>query len=218
MKNFGGIFPKWAKIALFVLSGIAIVLLSVAFALQKWADSQVESANLTLTKFDKSKSAELSFDLSGESKSESNAKSQIYAYEARVHFERLDFLLRSRSISRIDLQSVDWANGIDSTAIKSVEAQKRRLFFTTTQKLDLDSGANLGTMSFKMDFSPLPSAIAWYYLWIAFAVIFVCMALFFSKANALNGGGGNGIAANRKTRYLLHNLHFLAHSTYSFLR
>lgn len=202
MKNFGDIFPKWAKIALFVLSSIVIVLLSVAFALQKWADSQVESANLTLTKFDKSKSAELE---------------NAYAYEARVHFERLDFLLRSRSISRIDLQSVDWASGIDSTAIKSVEAQKRRLFFTTTQNLALDSGANLGTMSFKMDFAPLPSAIAWYYLWIAFTVIFVCMALFFSKTNALNGGG-DGIAANRKMRYLLHNLHFLAHSTYSFSR
>ena len=119
MKNFGGIFPKWAKIALFVLSGIAIVLLSVAFALQKWADSQVESANLTLTKFDKSKSAELNLDLSSESKSKSNAKSQIYAYEARVHFSRLDFLLRSRTISHIDIKDIAWVSGIDSTAIQS---------------------------------------------------------------------------------------------------
>ena len=218
MKNFSDIFPKWAKIALFVLSSIAIVFLSVAFALQKWADSQVESANLTLTKFDKSKSAELNLDLSGESKSESNAKSQIYAYEARVHFSRLDFLLRSRTISHIDIKDIAWASGIDLTAIKSIESHNRRLSFTTTQNLALDSGANLGTMSFKMDFSPLSTAIAWYYLWIALAVIFVCMALFFSKANALNGGGGNGIAANRKTRYLLHNLHFLARSTCSFLR
>ena len=174
MKNFSDIFPKWAKIALFVLSGIAIVLLSVAFALQKWADSQVESANLTLTKFDKSKSAELE---------------NAYAYEARVHFSRLDFLLRSRTISHIDIKDIAWVSGIDLTAIKSVETQKRRLFFTTTQELALDSGANLGTMSFKMDFSPLSTAIAWYYLWIAFAVIFVCMALFFSKTNTLNGGG-----------------------------
>ena len=119
MKNFSDIFPKWAKIALFVLSGIAIVLLSVAFALQKWADSQVESANLAFSKIDKNKSTELSFDLSGESKSESNAKSQIYAYEARVHFERLDFLLRSRTISHIDIKDIAWANGIDSTAIQS---------------------------------------------------------------------------------------------------
>ena len=44
--NFSDIFPKWAKIALFILSSIAIVLLVGAFALQKWADSQVESANL----------------------------------------------------------------------------------------------------------------------------------------------------------------------------
>ena len=106
MKNFGGIFPKWMKIALFVLSGIAIALLSVAFALQKWADSQVESANLVLTKFDKSKS-------------KSSGASQIYAYEARVHFSRLDFLLRSRTISHIDIKDIAWANGIDSTAIQS---------------------------------------------------------------------------------------------------
>ena len=179
MKNFSDIFPKWAKIALFVLSSIAIALLSVAFALQKWADSQVESANLTLTKFDKSKSTELSFDLSGESKSESNAKSQIYAYEARVHFSRLDFLLRSRTISHIDIKDIAWANGIDSTAIKSVEAQKRRLFFTTTQKLALDSGANLGTMSFKMDFAPLPKGIIKYYL---IAMIVFALTLFLCKS------------------------------------
>lgn len=48
MKNFSDIFPKWAKIALFVLSGIAIVLLSVAFALQKWADSHKSSVSKIL--------------------------------------------------------------------------------------------------------------------------------------------------------------------------
>ena len=180
MKNFSDIFPKWARISLIVLSSIAIVLLSVAFALQKWADSQVESANLAFSKIDKNKSAELNFDLEGKSKSESNAKSQIYAYEARVHFERLDFLLRSRSISRIDLQSVDWASSIDSTAIKSVEAQKRHLFFTTTQNLALDSGANLGTMSFKMDFAPLPKGIIKYYLiaMIVFTLMLFCCKIF----------------------------------------
>ena len=151
----------------------------------KWADSQVEGANLAFNKIDKNKSAELS------------GESQIYAYEARVRFSRLDFLLRSKSISHIDLQSVSWANGIDSNAIKSIETHNRRLNFTTTQKLALDSGANLGTMSFKMDFTALPTAIAWYYLWIAFAVIFVCVAMWFynsatlSKigANASRGGG-----------------------------
>ena len=163
MKNFGGIFPKWAKIALFALSAIAVVLLVSAFALQKWADSQVERANLTLSKIDKAKSAELS----GESKSKSSGESQIYAYEARVHFERLDFLLRSRSISNIDLQSVAWANGVDLGAIQSIETHNRRLNFTTTQNLAIDSfdlGTNLGTMSFKMDFSPLPKGIAKYYV------------------------------------------------------
>ena len=156
--------PKWAKIVLFVLSGIAIVLLSVAFALQKWADSQVESANLTFSKIDKNKSAELE---------------NAYAYEARVHFERLDFLLRSRTISHIDIKDIAWANGIDLTAIKSIESHNRRLSFNTTQKLDLDSGANLGTMSFKMDFAPLPKGIIKYYL---IAMIVFALTLFLCKS------------------------------------
>ena len=45
--NFSDIFPKWAKIALFVLSSIAIALLSVAFALQKWADSHEAIQKIT---------------------------------------------------------------------------------------------------------------------------------------------------------------------------
>ena len=157
--------PKWAKISLMTLSAVAIVLLVGAFALQKWADSQVESANLVLTKIDKNKSAELS----GESNilGESRGESQIYAYEARVYFKRLDFLLRSRTISNIDLQSIAWVNGIDSSAIQSIETHNRRLNFTTTQNLaldSLDSGVNLGVMSFKMDFSPFVSTIAKYAL------------------------------------------------------
>ncbi|MGX2970792.1 glucosyltransferase domain-containing protein [Helicobacter sp. T3_23-1059] len=174
--------PKWAKISLVVFSALVIMLLAGAFALQKWAGSQVESASLVFSKVDKNKSAELEskIESSAESKSESNAKSQIYtqiyAYEARVHFTRLDFLLRSGSISRIDLQSIVWANGIDSSAIKSVETHNRRLNFTTTQNLALNSGANLGTMSFKMDFSPLPKGIAKYYVLI---MIFASVVLFF---------------------------------------
>lgn len=165
MKNISEIFrlPKWAKVCLVALSGVAIALLVSVFALQKWADNQVESAQLSLSKIDKAKSAELE---------------NGYAYEARVHFARLDFLLRSRTISRIDLVNVAWDSSIDLSAIRSVESQKRRLFFTTTQNLALDSGANLGTMSYKMDFSPLPTAIIKYY--ITLMVLFVLTLCFYN--------------------------------------
>ena len=181
MKNLSEIFrlPKWAKISLVILSVVAVMLLVATFALQSWAENQLESANLSFSKMDKNKSAELE---SG------------YAYEARVNFERLDFLLRSRTISHIDLEKVSWASGIDSNAIQSVEAHKRRLFFTTTQQLNLDSGANLGVMSYKMDFTPLPLAIIWYYIWVVFAVIFASLTLSFSKVYAQSSdisGGGN---------------------------
>lgn len=181
MKDLSRIFamPKWAKVCLVALSGVAIVLLVAVYGLQKWADNKIESAQITFSKIDKAKSANLE---------------NGYVYEAKVHFKRLEFLLRSSTISRIDLEKVAWESGIDLNAIRSVESQKRRLFFTTTQNLALDSGANLGTMSYKMDFSPLYVAIVWYYLWIVFAILFVSM-LSFGKDSAqsgafLRGGGG----------------------------
>ena len=159
MTNLSEIFrlPKWAKISLVALSVVAVMLLVVAFALQSWAENQLESANLSFSKMDKNKSAELE---SG------------YAYEARVHFPRLDFLLRSRTISHIDLEKVSWASGIDSSAIQSVEVHNRRLNFTTMQQLNLDSGANLGIMSFKMDFAPFSKVIIKYSL----ALIFIFLS------------------------------------------
>ena len=159
MTNLSEFFrlPKWAKISLAILSVVAVMLLVAAFILQSWAENQLESANLSLSKMDKNKSAELE---SG------------YAYEARVHFERLDFLLRSRTISHIDLEKVSWASDIDSSAIQSVEAHNRRLNFTTTQQLNLDSGANLGVMSYKMDFAPFSKVIIKYSL----ALIFIFLS------------------------------------------
>ncbi len=190
MKNLCEIFrlPKWAKISLVALSGIAIALLVSVFALQKWADNQLESANLTFSKIDKAKSADLA-----ESASLGADSPKLYAYEARVHFPRLEFLLRSKSISKINIENIAWS-GIDSSAITSYESHNnRRVKFTTTQNLNLDSGANLGIMSYKMDFSPLPTAIIWYYLWIVFAVLFASLMLSFGKASAqgsaLLGGG-----------------------------
>ncbi|MGX3043999.1 hypothetical protein [Helicobacter sp. T3_23-1056] len=213
--------PKWAKISLVVFSVVATLLLAGSFALQKWADSQVESANLVLSKIDKTKSAELSEKSSAESISKSSLESisgksseesQIYAYEARVHFARLGFLLRSKTISRIDLQSVAWANGIDSNAIKSIETHNRRLNFTTTQNLALDSfdlGANLGAMSYKMDFSPFSKSIVKYYVLIMILVAltpFLGNPLSFSKIPRIKLCGG-GIYPISPSYYLLHSIY-----------
>lgn len=188
MKDLSRIFamPKWAKVCLVALSGVAIVLLVAVYGLQKWADNKIESAQITFSKIDKAKSANLE---------------NGYVYEAKVHFKRLEFLLRSSTISRIDLEKVAWESGIDLNAIRSVESQKRRLFFTTTQNLALDSGANLGIMSYKMDFSPLPTAIILYYLWIVFDVLFASLMLSFGKAQsgALLGGGGKRTFASNPT-------------------
>ena len=165
MKNLCEIFrlPKWAKISLVALSVVAFALLVATFALQSWADNKLESANLTFSKVDKAKSADLE---------------NGYAYEVRVHFPRLDFLLRSRTISHIDLEKIAWIGSIDSSAIQSVETHNRRLNFTTTQQLNLDSGANLGTMSYKMDFSPFSKAIIKYY--VALMILFTLALIFYN--------------------------------------
>ena len=162
MSNLREIFrlPKWAKISLVALSVVAIALLVVVFALRSWADSRIESANLTFSRIDKAKSVDLDNE---------------YAYEARVHFQRLDFLLRSRTISHIDLEKIAWASSIDSSAIQSIETHNRRLNFTTTQQLNLDSGASLGIMNYKMDFTPFSKAIIKYYITLmALFVLAIC--------------------------------------------
>lgn len=161
MKKLNEIFrlPKWAKISLVALSVVAIALLVAVFALQSWADNQIKSAQLTFSKLDKAKSLD-----------------NEYAYEARVHFSHLEFLLRSKSISKINIEKIAWS-GIDLSAIQSVESiNNRYLSFITTQQLNLDSGANLGIMSYKMDFTPLSKAIIKYY--ITLMALFV-LAIFF---------------------------------------
>lgn len=167
MKKLNEIFrlPKWAKISLVALSAVAIALLVAVFALQSWAYNQVESANLSFSKIDKAKSADLE---SG------------YAYEARVNFSRLEFLLRSKSISKINIEKIAWS-GIDLSMIQSVESiNNRYLSFTTTQRLNLDSGASLGIMNYKMDFTPFSKAITKYY--ITLMVVFV-LAIFCYNAS-----------------------------------
>lgn len=172
MRNLCGIFrlPKWAKISLVALSGVAIALLVAVFALQSWADNQVESANLTFSKVDKAKSADLDNE---------------YAYEARVHFQRLEFLLRSKSISKINIEKIVWS-GIDLSAIRSIETHNRRLSFITTQQLNLDLGANLGIMSYKMDFAPFSKAIVKYSLALIF--IFLGAMLLYRFINLYESG------------------------------
>lgn len=172
MSNLREIFrlPKWAKISLVALSVVAIALLVAVFALQSWADSQIESANLSFSKVGKAKSV----DLEGG-----------YVYEAKVHFTRLEFLLRSKSISKINIDKIAWS-GIDLSMIQSVESiSNRYLSFITTQQLNLDSGANLGIMSYKIDFAPFGKAIIKYYITLMalFALTIFCHNILNHKIN-----------------------------------
>ena len=201
--------PKWAKIFLSVLSAVAVAALIGTFALMSWADDKVEKANLSFNGIDRGNTS---------------AKADENAYKARVHFERLDFLLRSKVIAYIDITNISWDSAIKADAIKNLQSQNRHLKFTTLQNLQALNIDNLGTMSYKMDFSPLVKTILIYYLAIVFLTSILYVIIFFyakQQSSSTTGGGG----ANFAETTLPHKFHFLpafisfySHSTLSFQR
>ena len=147
---------KAFKIFLSVLSIVAVAGLIGTFALMSWADDKVERANLSFN---------------GVDRGNTSTKADENAYKARVHFERLDFLLRSKVIAFIDITNISWDSAIKADAINNIKSQNRHLKFTTTQNLQALNTENLGQMSYKMDFSPLVKTIVKYY----FVITFLCL-------------------------------------------
>ena len=170
---------KAFKIFLSILSIVAVAGLIGTFALMSWADDKVERANLSFNGIDRGNT---------------NAKADENAYKARVHFERLDFLLRSKVIAYIDITNISWDSAIKADAINNIKSQNRHLKFTTTQNLQALNLQNLGQMSYKMDFSPLVKTILIYYLAIVFLTSILYMIIFFcAKQKLPNSKGGGGV-------------------------
>ena len=96
---------------------------------------------------------------------------------ARIHFGKWDFLLRSSSISKVELVSVEWDKRLDSSKIKVTSNAKRYLHFETTRFLDLDKGTNLGQISFKMNLTPLLKNLFKYYFIILGAILGIYLLL-----------------------------------------
>ncbi len=184
--------PKWAKIFLGVLSVVAVAGLLGTFALQSWADDKVETANLTFTSANLNKNKKpklygnpfitpdgkkvinLTYKDSDIDKQE-NLKDN-FTCNARVHFPRFDFLLRSKVIAYIDIVSISWDNTIKVNEISELKSQNRHLNFSTSQNLQDLNIKNLGTIQYKMDFSPLLKTIVKHYL-----ILVILVFLFFSK-------------------------------------
>ena len=143
------IHPKPIKIAVIALTSILALGLCITFALMLYTKDNVQTAPITLDSLD----------------------------SARIHFGKWDFLLRSSSISKVELVSVEWDKRLDSSKIKVTSNAKRYLHFETTRILDLDKGTNLGQISFKMNLTPLLKNILLYYAIILGAILGIYLLL-----------------------------------------
>lgn len=131
---------RWLKIFWSILTAVFLTGVVANFALMYWADEKVETAQLSFV---------------GVDKAASNANFvDKFAYTARVHFPRLDVLLRSKVIARIDIDKITYNPLINPTLIISTKSQNRYIKFITSQNLTNLNIQNLGTMTYKMDFSP----------------------------------------------------------------
>lgn len=143
------IHPKPIKIAVIALTSILALGLCITFSLMLYAKDNVQTAPITLDSLD----------------------------SARIHFGKWDFLLRSSSISKVELVSVEWDKRLDSSKIKVTSNAKRYLHFETTRFLDLDKGTNLGQISYKMNLTPLLKNILLYYAIILGAILGIYLLL-----------------------------------------
>lgn len=143
---------RWLKIFWCILTAVFLTGVVANFALIYWADEKVETAQLSFV---------------GVDKAASNANFvDKFAYTARVHFPRLDVLLRSKVIARIDIDKITYNPSINANLIISTKSQNRYIKFITSQNLTNLNIQDLGTVTYKMDFSPFLYTLLKYYLMI----------------------------------------------------
>ena len=194
LANFGSnlkaIFalPKWAKIFLVALTALAAVGLGAAFSLKIWASDKIEVGEIVLKGIDRGEQTRI---LRAENVAEQDIKAFLqgaqnsvvpskFAYQNRLYFQRLDFLLRSKVIAYIDIQGISWASGVDKNAVSDISSHNRWVKFATTQDL-ISQGfneKNLGKVEYKMDFSPFVETIVKYY------AIFLVLLIFLAKVKS----------------------------------
>lgn len=101
-------------------------------------------------------------------------------YKARIHFENLEFLLRSRTIATIKAISVKWENDINSSLISDIKAQNRYFIFTSKELIKPDI-KNLGVLSYQISFAPFIKTLFAYYVVLLFAGLVITLLWQFSR-------------------------------------
>ena len=146
------IFPKQAKIFLVILSIIAFAGIISTIALNLAHKNKIYTANMSLH--------------------DKNDQIYEYAYTARIHFQSLKPLLRSKHIATVSVLKFEWSDSIKSADFSSINHSGQSIYIHTTQDIAA-LGDLLGKVEYEIDFTPLLFTIATYYFGIL-AFVFLC--------------------------------------------
>ena len=156
--NLKSIFAlsKLAKISLSILSIIALLGIIATYTLNKSIKNETFSSNLILKSQD------------------SRESSGVFAYNLQLDFPKYKPLLRSKSISNVNISRYLWNERVNQNAIQNLQGNNRNLWFESTQDLKALGLENIGVVEYKVDFSPLIKNIARYYLGLAILIFLFC--------------------------------------------
>mgnify|MGYP004640971751 CR=1 FL=1 len=137
--NLKSIFAlsKLAKISLSILSIIALLGIIATYTLNKSIKNETFSSNLILKSQD------------------SRESSGVFAYNLQLDFPKYKPLLRSKSISNVNISRYLWNERVNQNAIQNLQGNNRNLWFESTQDLKALGLENIGVVEYKVDFSPL---------------------------------------------------------------
>lgn len=155
--TLNAIFPKWAKISLVILSIIASVGVISAIALNLAHKNKIYTANISLH--------------------DKNDIIYTTEYTARIHFQSLKPLLRSKHISTVSVRKFLWSENIKSADFSSISHSGQSIYHIRTTQDLVALGDSLGQVEYEIDFTPLSFSILKYYFGILLCGFLAIIAL-----------------------------------------
>lgn len=143
------IFRKPLKIAVISLTALLAIGLTLTFSLMLYAKDNVQTSPII---FDS-------------------------PTQAKIHYDKWDFLLRSKTVSKIDI--IQWDKSIELDNIYNIHHRGGRYanFSAKGVLQNLERGTNLGLISYTMDFTPLLKNLLTYYFAILGAMLGIYLLL-----------------------------------------
>ena len=155
--NLNAIFPKWVKIFLVILSIIASVGIISTIALNLAHKDKIYTANIYLH--------------------DKNDIIYTTEYTARIHFQSLKPLLRSKHISTVSVLKFLWSENIKSADFTSINHSGQSIYHIHTTQDVAALGDYLGQIEYEIDFTPLAFSIVKYYFGIVLFVLICTLTI-----------------------------------------